>query len=252
MSTVIDREQADVELRLLIRYHHEGDLEAREVLARRLLPFAHKLAMRYAYADESMDDLIQVASLGLLKAIDRFDPERQCKFTSFAAPTILGELKRHFRDKCWSVRAPRVLQERSLALIREIEALSKGLGRSPITRELAEALDWTTEEVLEAREAARSYEATSLDAPSLHQDPETGSLLDLIGGEDEAYELVAERDAIAGTWQKLSDVERQVLELRFRCELTQREIGEEIGYSQMHVSRVLRRAMARFDTACAA
>jgi RNA polymerase sigma-B factor len=236
---------------LLVRYHRAGDLAAREELVERFLPFARDLARRYTYTDESFDDLLQVASLGLIKAIDRFDPDRGTKFTSFAAPTILGELKRHFRDKGWALRVPRDLQERALTVIREAEALSKELGRSPKPREVARALGCSVEEVLEAQQAAASYEAASLDAPTAHDDNDGASFVDLLGGEDAAYELVEDRDAIARTWKELPDVERSVLELRFMHDLNQREIGERIGYSQMHVSRLLRRALASLEDAAA-
>ena len=234
-----DRAEArETERQLLVRYHHEGDLAAREELVERFLPLARDLALRYTYTDEPFDDLLQVASLGLIKAIDRFEPGRGTKFTSYAAPTILGELKRHFRDKGWALHVPRDLQERTLAVSRETEVLSKTLGRSPKVREVAAALGCSVEDVLEAQEAAASYEAASL--------------VDLMGDEDSSYELVESRDAIASTWKALPEVERRVLELRFMHDLTQREIGEQIGYSQMHVSRLLRRALKRLERAAAA
>jgi RNA polymerase sigma-B factor len=234
---------------LLVRYHRYGDLGAREELVERFLPLARDLALRYTYTDEPFEDLLQVASLGLIKAIDRFEPERGTKFTSYAAPTILGELKRHFRDKGWALHVPRDLQERTLAVSRESEALSKQLGRSPKVREVASALGLPVEDVLEAQEAAASYEAASLDAPAARDDNEAASLIELFGDDDTSYELVESRDAIAATWKALPDVERNVLELRFMHDLTQREIGEHIGYSQMHVSRLLRRALKRLETA---
>ena len=242
----------ETERQLLVRYHDEGDLAAREELCERFLPLARDLALRYTYTDEPVDDLVQVASLGLIKAIDRFEPGRGTKFTSYAAPTILGELKRHFRDKGWSLHVPRDLQERTLAVSRATEVLSKELGRSPKVREVAEHLGCSTEQVLEAQEAAASYEAASLDAPAARDDGESASVVDLLGSEDSAYELVEDRQAIASTWTALPEVERQVLELRFIHDLTQREIGERIGYSQMHVSRLLRRALNRLETAAAA
>jgi RNA polymerase sigma-B factor len=248
-----DRDDArEAERQLLLRYHLEGDLAAREELAERFLPLARDLALRYTYTDEPFDDLLQVASLGLIKAIDRFEPGRGTKFTSYAAPTILGELKRHFRDKGWALHVPRDLQERSLAVGRETEALSKRLGRSPKVREVAEALGCSVEQVLEAQEAAASYEAASLDAPTARDDEEAAALVELLGADDSSYELVESRDAIASTWRSLPDVERQVVELRFMQDLTQREIGERIGYSQMHVSRLLRRALNRLERAAAA
>ena len=240
------------ERQLLVAYHRDGDLAAREELVERFMPLARDLALRYTYTDEPFDDLLQVASLGLIKAIDRFEPGRGTKFTSYAAPTILGELKRHFRDKGWALHVPRDLQERTLAVSRETEALSKRLGRSPKVREVADALGCTVEEVLEAQEAAASYEAASLDAPATREDGDAASLVDLMGEEDSSYELVESRDAIVSTWQALPEVERKVLELRFMHDLTQREIGEQIGYSQMHVSRLLRRALNRLETAAAA
>jgi RNA polymerase sigma-B factor len=242
----------ETERRLLVRYHELGDLAAREELCERFLPLARDLALRYTYTDEPFEDLLQVASLGLIKAIDRFEPGRGTKFTSYAAPTILGELKRHFRDKGWSLHVPRDLQERTLAVSRATETLSKELGRSPKVREVAEHLGCSVEQVLEAQEAAASYEAASLDAPAARDDEESASLVDLLGSRDDAYDLVEDRDAIASTWLALPDVERQVLELRFIHDLTQREIGERIGYSQMHVSRLLRRALTRLETAAAA
>jgi RNA polymerase sigma-B factor len=248
-----DRAEArETERQLLVRYHRDGDLVAREELAESFLPLARDLALRYTYTDEPFDDLLQVASLGLIKAIDRFEPDRGTKFTSYAAPTILGELKRHFRDKGWALHVPRDLQERTLAVSHETERLSKKLGRSPKVREVAEGLNCSVEEVLEAQEAAASYEAASLDAPTARDDDEAAALVDMLGGEDSAYELVESRDAIGSTWRALPDVERRVLELRFMEDLTQREIGERIGYSQMHVSRLLRRALNRLEKAAAA
>src|SRR5215216_2495241 len=242
----------EAERQLLIQYHADGDLAAREELVERFKPLARDLALRYTYTDEPFDDLLQVACLGLIKAIDRFDPDRGTKFTSYAAPTILGELKRHFRDKGWSLHVPRDLQERSLAVSRETEALSKKLGRSPKVREVADAIGCSVEDVLEAQEAAGSYEAASLDAPVARDDSEAAALIELLGEDDTSYEMVESRDAIVSTWRALPEVERQVLELRFMHDLTQREIGERIGYSQMHVSRLLRRALNRLETAAAA
>jgi RNA polymerase sigma-B factor len=249
----LDRAAArELERALLIRYHRDGNLAAREELVERCLPLARELARRYIYTDEPFDDLLQVASLALIKAIDRFDPDRGSKFASFAAPTILGELKRHFRDKGWALHVPRDLQERALAVGREAEALSKRLGRSPKPREVARALGCSVEQVLEAQQAAASYEATSLDTPTTRDDDDAASLIDLLGGEDNAYELVEDRDEIASAWQTLPEMERSVLELRFVHDLSQREIGERIGHSQMHVSRLLRRALSRLEPEAAA
>ena len=185
---------------------------------------------------------MQVASLGLIKAIDRFEPGRGTKFTSYAAPTILGELKRHFRDKGWSLHVPRDLQERTLAVSRATEVLSKELGRSPKVREVAEHIGCSVEQVLEAQEAAASYEAASLDAPAGRGDEEESASLDRpAGGKTTPMSSWRIATRSPRTWVTLPEVERQVLELRFMQDLTQREIGDRIGYSQMHGSRLLRR-----------
>jgi RNA polymerase sigma-B factor len=215
------------------------------------MPLARELALRYSYTDEPFEDLAQVASVGLIKAVDRFEPERGIKFTSYAVPTILGELKRHFRDKGWALHVPRDLQERALAVSRESDRLSTRLGRTPSVREVAEAVDSTVEEVLEASEAAGSYETASLDAPASPSAEGPATLLELVGGEDGGFVLVESRQALADTWRSLPEMEQQVVQLRFMEDLTQREIGERIGFSQMHVSRLLRRALSRLDAAAA-
>jgi RNA polymerase sigma-B factor len=235
------------ERQLLRRYHEQGEIAAREELVVRFLPLARDLALRYTYTDEPFDDLLQVASLGLVKAIDRFEPDRGTKFTSYAAPTILGELKRHFRDKGWAVHVPRDLQERTLRVSRVSEELAKQLGRSPTVREVAASLGRSVEDVLEAQEAAASYEASSLDAPAARGDDEGATLVERMGAEDTRYELVGRRAEIASAWRELPEIEKQVVSLRFLEDLTQREIGERIGYSQMHVSRLLRRAPRRLE-----
>ena len=241
-----ERCERDAERELMAQYHRSGDLRTREELVVRFMPLARELAMRYSYTDEPVEDLVQVAALGLLKAIDRFEPGRGTKFTSYAIPTILGELKRHFRDKGWALHVPRDLQERTLKVTRETEMLSKRLGRSPKLREVAAALGLSVEQVLEAHEAAGSYEAASLDAPVAHDDG-AASLIDLIGDEDNGFDLVEGREALLAAWKTLPEVERTVLSLRFVSDLTQREIGERIGFSQMHVSRLLRRALVRLE-----
>jgi RNA polymerase sigma-B factor len=243
--------QRTEETELLARYNQTGDLQAREQLVLRFMPLAGELARRYRYADESIDDLRQVAFLGLLKAIDRYEPGRGSKFTSYAAPTILGELKRHFRDKGWAVHVPRDLQQRTLAVSAASESLSKRLGRSPSPREVARELNCEPEDVLEAMEAARAYEASSLDTPARTED-DAVRLLDTIGREDAGLELVEGRDAMAKAWTALPALEREVVRLRVTEDLTQREIGERIGRSQMHVSRLLRRALSRLETAAVA
>jgi RNA polymerase sigma-B factor len=241
-SRVRPKDQA-LERQLALRYHRDGDLAARRELAERFIPLARDLALRYSYTDEPLDDLVQVACLGLLKAIDRYEPGRGSKFTSYAVPTILGELKRHFRDKGWALHVPRDLQERSLAVARATEKLSATLGRSPKMGEIAEEMGCSVESVLEASEAAATYETASLDAPFSREADEPAALGDMVGGEDTSFSLVETREAMADTWSSLPEVEREVVRLRFVNDLTQREIGDRIGFSQMHVSRLLRRAL---------
>ena len=250
MGVATTRRQVE-ERELALRYHREGDLRAREELVQRLLPLAREPALRYSYTDEPFDDLLQVASIGLLKAIDRFEPERGIKFTSYAVPTILGELKRHFRDKGWAVHVPRDLQERVLAVAKERDRLSTVLGRTPSVREIAESLGCSVESVLEASEAASGYDTASLDAPASREGDQPAALVDLMGSHDVAFGLVETREAIAETWRGLPEIEQTVVKLRFAEDLTQREIGEHIGFSQMHVSRLLRRAISRLERAAA-
>ncbi len=228
---------------LLDIYSQNGDPAARDELVDRFMPFARKLALRYIHSREPLDDLVQVASLGLLNAIERFDPAQGKKFTTFAAPTILGEIKRYFRDKGWAIHVPRDLQERALAVGRHADRLGAELGRSPRLVELADALDCTVEQAVEAIDAAENYHLTSLDASVVHDDEESCPLADMLGGEDDGFELAEERHALVASWGTLSEVERQVLGLRLVHGLTQREISRRIGYSQMHVSRLLRRSM---------
>ena len=228
------------------RYHRHGDLYARERLVRRLSPLARNLARRYAGRGESDEDLTQVALLGLLKAINRFDPSRGTKLRSYAAPTILGELKRHFRDVAWIVHVPRDLQQRALALTAALESLSTRLGRSPSLNELAEELSWTPEQVLEAREAATAYGTVSLDGRVSGQgDHEVVEIAETIGDYDPGYALVDDLDALGKAARKLDGRERLILSLRFRDEFTQTQIARHIGVSQMQVSRLLRRALSR-------
>jgi RNA polymerase sigma-B factor len=231
--------------RLLQRYHSHGDTAARDELIRRFLPLARQLARRYERADEPIDDLVQVASVGLVKAVDRFDPSRGTAFSSFAVPTILGELKRYFRDAGWAVHVPRGMQERVLEVNRAVTELSRDLGRSPATAEVAEFTSLTHEEVLEAMEAAVAYDSVSLEAPRSDENPDSEGVVERIGQEDSGYELAEYAATIAPELRALSDRDRLVLELRFGQDLTQSEIAERIGVSQMHVSRLIRRALAQ-------
>ena len=232
--------------KLLIRYHDEGDQSAREELVERFLPLARQLARRYQRQNEPLDDLMQVASMGLVKAIDRFDPERGTAFSTYAVPTILGELKRYFRDSGWAVHVPRGMQERVMKLDQASQELHRRLGRSPSASELAQELDLSSEEVLEAMEAASAYDAISLEEQrSESSDPQEPTYADSLGSEEERYELVEYGATIAPTMKALSERERLILHLRFVEDLTQSEIADRIGVSQMHVSRLIRRALAR-------
>jgi len=237
--------RASEDRRLLERYHHDDDPAAREALVERFLPLARQLARRYQRPEEPFDDLFQVACLGLVKAIDRFDLEREV--ASFAVPTILGELKRHFRDKGWSVRVPRDLQELAVKVDRVGEDMGRELGRAPTPGEIAERIGATQEQVLEAREAAGAYRAVSLDRPRNEEDEE-GELADAFGTEDHGFELAEDAATVQRLMRVLSDREREVLRLRFEEDLTQSEIGDIVGVSQMHVSRLIRQSIARLRT----
>jgi RNA polymerase sigma-B factor len=237
--------RAEEDRRLLVRYHREGDPAAREALVERFLPLARQLARRYQRGGEQLDDLVQVASLGLLKAIDRFDPARETAFSSFAVPTILGELKRHFRDKGWAVRVPRDLQELAVKVDRVADEMSRELGRAPTTTEIAERIDVTDEQVLEAREASAAYRAVSLDRPRTDDEEDGDSYADAVGEEDPGYGLAEASATMDRLMRVLSEREREVLRLRFEEDLTQSEIGARVGVSQMHVSRLIRQSIAR-------
>jgi RNA polymerase sigma-B factor len=239
--------------RLLLRYHREGDLAAREELALRFMPLARQLAARYRHAGESPEDLVQVACLGLLKAIDRYDPDRGEGFSRYAVPTMLGELKRHFRDKGWSVHVPRATQELVLKVSDALASMPAKLGRSPRPRDVAEELGAPVEDVLEAMDAATAYATTSLDAPRPGSGEEgVWTYGDSLAEEDPGYELVDIGESLRGTLAALPDRERLILQLRFERDLTQAEIAELIGVSQMHVSRLLRRSLERLSAATAA
>jgi RNA polymerase sigma-B factor len=240
--------------RLLLRYHQEGDLAARDELVLRFVPLARQLASRYRHAGEPHEDLVQVACVGLLKAIDRFEPERGHAFAKYAVPTMLGELKRHFRDKGWSVHVPRATQELTLKVSDALGKLPAKLGRSPRPRDVAEVLGARVEDVLEAMEAATAYEAASLDAPRPGGDDEDGgwSYGDSVATEEQGYELVEIGETLRGTLDALPARERTILRLRFEQDMTQAEIAERVGVSQMHVSRLLRRSLDRLQAAGAA
>jgi RNA polymerase sigma-B factor len=228
---------------LFRRWHEDGDATARERLVVLHLSLARKLAMRYGRTQEPFEDLFQVASLGLLKAIDRFDPDRGIAFTSFAVPTILGELKRHFRDKGWAVHLPRGLQELVLRIQDADAKLGSSGRRSPTVDEIAAYLDIDTEQVLDGLEAIAAHHATSMDQPiDAGHDEGISTPHDTVGCEDEGYALVDTSTSLAAAVRQLRRADREVLALRFRDDLKQSEIAEKIGVSQMQVSRILRRA----------
>ncbi len=228
----------------LLRWHRDRDPRARELLVRRFMPLARSLARRYAHTSEPFEDLMQVASLGLLKALERFDPEQGAAFASFAVPTILGELRRYFRDSSWGIHVPRELQEQALKVGGAQDELAKQHGRAPTVHELAVYLELDTEKVLEALQAGQAYEALPLDAPAGSADGDEGmTYLDALGSEDEHYALVELNATVATALKHLPPRERAIVRLRFIEELSQAEIGRRVGISQMQVSRLLRRSL---------
>ncbi len=241
-----DMTPARVESReLFVRWQKSGDQRAREELVDRFLPLARNLARRYSGAREPFDDLLQVASLGLVKAIDRFDVDRGAAFSSFAVPTILGELKRYFRDLGWAVHVPRGAQEQALKVQEAQERLTTRTGRPPTVTDLAEYLEIPVEDVLDALETAAAHHSASLDAPREDGDEDSGTLVDVFGQEDQRYELIDQTVTVSVAARALSARERKVLALRFVHDMTQTQIAQEIGVSQMQVSRILRRALSR-------
>ncbi|HTW08142.1 MAG TPA: SigB/SigF/SigG family RNA polymerase sigma factor [Acidimicrobiales bacterium] len=244
MSLEPDRRQ---ELReQFVAYAASGDSALREQLVAAHIGLAEYLARRFANRGEALDDLVQVASLGLLKAVDRFDPERGVEFSTYATHTIVGELKRHFRDKGWAVRAPRRMQELYLRLGKVVATLGQELGRSPTIGELAAEVKVSEEEVLEALEAGQAYRSTSLDAPA-NEEGET--LAARLGEEDRSLEDAESRATLSPLLAQLAPRERLILHMRFFDGLTQSEIASRLGISQMHVSRLLARSVAQLRAA---
>ncbi len=235
---------------LLLSRYRDGDVGAREELVRRFMPLAKRLAGRYRHSGEPQEDLEQVAYLGLLKAIDRYDAALG-PFVPYAIPNIRGELKRHFRDKGWGIHVPRSLQERFLAVNEAIDQLSGTLGRSPTTRDVAGHTGLSLEDVLEALEAAPAYTLAALDAPGPGGSEDGRTLGEDLGSEDDRYELVELGHTVAPAFRALPERERLILRLRFTDDLTQSEIADRVGVSQMHVSRLLRRSLDRLSAAAA-
>ncbi|WP_236652053.1 RNA polymerase sigma factor SigF [Streptacidiphilus neutrinimicus] len=218
-------------------------VELRNQLVRMHIPLVEHLARRFRNRGEPLDDLTQVATIGLIKSVDRFDPERGVEFSTYATPTIVGEIKRHFRDKGWAVRVPRRLQELRLSLTTATSELSQRHGRSPTVHELAEHLGISEEEVLEGLESANAYSTLSLDVPDT--DDESPAVADTLGAEDDALEGVEYRESLKPLLAQLPQREQRILVLRFFRNMTQSQIAAEVGISQMHVSRLLARTLAQ-------
>lgn len=233
---------------LFARWQRDGDAAAREALVRRHMPLARGLARRYGRSSEPFEDLLQVASLGLLKALDRYDAERGHPFASFAVPTILGEMRRYFRDSGWAVHVPRGAQERALRVRDAQERLAGEHGRAPTANQLAEYLELDLEDVIDALQAVQAYETLSLDTPRPHADGELVAYSETVGHDDERYELVELDLTVSAALAHIPPRERAILHMRFVEDLTQTEIAERVGVSQMQVSRVLRRSLDQLRT----
>jgi RNA polymerase sigma-B factor len=234
---------------LFERYRERRDPVDLEMLVERFLPLARALARRYQRTGEPFDDLFQVACLGLVKAIDRFDLSRDVAFSSYAVPTILGEIKRYVRDRTWSVRVPRGLQELALRVDKHVVELSSALHRQPTVAEIAHAAAATEEQVLEALQAAGAYRATSLQTPRPGEDEADDTLGDTLASPDQGFDLAEDRATLAQLLRAITPREREVLRLHFQDDLTQRQIGQRIGVSQMQTSRIIRHSIARLRTA---
>jgi RNA polymerase sigma-B factor len=238
------RERLRRDRALFERYRDPSSPVDREAIVRRFLPLARQLAARYAQSSEPFDDLFQVACLGLVNAVDRFETDRGTAFSSYAVPTILGELRRHFRDKTWSIRVPRDLQELGLGVQRESDRLTTLLGRSPTVDEIADAVGATRAAVVEARDALRAYHAGSLEEPcAAHGDD--APLLAALGTSDGGYANAEQRVVLNNLLRCLTHRERLVVVLRFENDMTQSQIAERVGISQMQVSRILRTSLER-------
>jgi RNA polymerase sigma-B factor len=237
---------------LLRRYHEQGDLQAREQLIEQYMSLVRSLARRYAYRGEQFDDLVQIGAIGLIKAIDRFDVNRGVELTTYATPNIIGEIKRHFRDRSWAVRVPRGLQELNVQLSKLIEQLTVQLARSPTIPELAKAAGVEEEAVLEALESGRAYSSLSLSQGSGSEDGDEIDPLESLGEIEHEYEVSEDRAVLAPGFRVLDPRERTILHLRFFEGLTQSQIAQQVGISQMHVSRLIRRALEKIREEIAA
>jgi RNA polymerase sigma-B factor len=227
---------------LLVAYHRDGDEAARERALLELMPLVRSLAVRYSGRGEPLEDLVQVGSIGLIKAVDRFDVDRGVDFASYAVPTIVGEIRRHFRDKAWAMHVPRRFKELSVRLSRILDQLTTELGRSPTIAELAASAGVEEEDVIDALDSMNAYSTRSLQAPI--EEGSDDNLSEKLGAEEAGYAKVEDGTLVAAGLAALDARERQIVELRFFHEMTQSQIASEIGISQMHVSRLLRRALA--------
>jgi RNA polymerase sigma-B factor len=230
------------ERELLVLARDKKDQAAREELITRYLPLVRSLARRFASRGQPVEDLVQVGSIGLIKAVDRFDLERGVELSTYATPTVLGEIKRYFRDKGWAVKVPRALQDLNIRLNRVMESLTVELHRSPTIAELAAATGASEEEVVEALESGRAYSSVSIFSGG-PEDDEATSLLDCLGVEEEAYEVFEQRRVLAPAMEQLDPRERLIIHLRFFEGMTQTQVAARIGISQMHVSRLIRKSI---------
>lgn len=232
----------DIDFVGLIEAYRRGDERARDQLVARYLPLVRSLASRYAGRGEPQEDLVQVGSIGLLLAIERFDTERHVQFTTYAVPTIVGEIQRHFRDRAWALHVPRRMKELSTKLARTIQTETAQRGRAPTIAELALATGADEDEVVEALQTSEAYSTRSLSQPVGRLD-DAGTMHDVLGAEDEGFAEVEDSALVASGLEALDERERRIVELRFFDGLTQSEIAARVGISQMHVSRLLRRAL---------
>ncbi len=238
-STPADR--AARERALLRRYHEHGDAAARDRLAEEMLPLARALAGRYAGRGEPLDDLVQVACIGIMKAIDGFDVSREVRFSSYATPTVLGEIKRHFRDRTWALHVPRGTQELQLKVAKARDELTNRLGRSPTVEEVAEAVEASLEDTLSAIQSAQAHRTRSFDEPA----GEDSTLAESLGAADPELGRAEMRVMLDDALDVLSDRDREILRLRFEEDLTQTDISRMVGVSQMQVSRLIRQSLSR-------
>jgi RNA polymerase sigma-B factor len=237
-----DREQRD--RTLFERYRDPLDRVDRDAVVERFLPLARQIAARYQRSEEPFDDVFQVACFGLVKAVNRFDPDRGIAFSTYAVPTIHGEIKRHFRDRAWAIRVPRDLQELALRVERVVADLTGDLGRQPSVDDVAHAIGTEPDHVLEAMEAGAAYRTASLDAPRI-ADEDSATVGDAVGTVDHGFAGAEHRAVLQALMRSLTLRERNIVRLRFEHDLTQAEIGTRVGISQMQVSRILRRSLAR-------